>query len=69
MPRWFFLISQAAVITAAAVPAANSTTLPEKWKNLPQVWDHIMARSDSGNGLNISSTQNWAIDQIMDGQG
>ncbi|KAH7353388.1 hypothetical protein B0T11DRAFT_300536 [Plectosphaerella cucumerina] len=65
-----FALANAAVVVMATSCTGSNTTFPEQWRtSLPQVWDHMMARSDYEVGLNISATNNWALDQIMDGQG
>jgi hypothetical protein len=68
--RHLFTLANTAVAVAALCTGNNNSTLPEQWRtSLPQVWDHMIARSDNEVGLNISATKNWALDQIMDGQG
>lgn len=66
----FVTLAVAASTLLDGVFASPDNKIPEQWrKSIPEAWDHTMARSYLGSGLNISGTSNWALDQIMDGQG
>ncbi|CAH0033789.1 unnamed protein product [Clonostachys rhizophaga] len=66
----FVALAAAASTLLDGAFASPDNKIPEQWrKSIPEAWDHTMARSYLGSGLNISGTSNWALDQIMDGQG
>lgn len=67
----FSMAAMLRLVTCAFVDSPNDT-IPEQWKkSLPMAWDNteIMMNSMFPDKGGLSKYHNWAIDQIMDGNG
>ncbi|KAH7057110.1 hypothetical protein B0J12DRAFT_567992 [Macrophomina phaseolina] len=72
LPQSFLtLATGAALLPLASCLVSPNNTIPEQWKSsLPQVWDNILARAEINTpGMTMKSYENWAMDQVMDGNG